>query len=130
MLCIAKINAQRLTIDNNQPLPELIEGSFVEGCVEILNVSSPINGMATGIESYGYFSNNAPSFPFSEGIVITTGAINQISGSVNGELLSAGDENWSGDPDLEVITGVTETFNATTIEFEFIAGTNTISFNS
>ena len=129
VLCIAKINAQRLTIDNNQPLPELIEGSFVEGCVEILNVSSPINGMATGIESYGYFSNNAPSFPFSEGIVITTGAINQISGSVNGELLSAGDENWSGDPDLEVITGVTETFNATTIEFEFIAGTNTISFN-
>ncbi|MEL4308175.1 choice-of-anchor L domain-containing protein [Joostella sp. CR20] len=128
-MCTTISTAQQITIEETPSVNDLINEQFINGCIQVSNVNSPVNGSISNINSYGYFTNTNTSFPFSEGIVISSGNIHEIGGGINTKLLSAGDTNWGGDADLEAITGVTQTYNATTIEFEFIASTNTISFN-
>ncbi|WP_335964663.1 choice-of-anchor L domain-containing protein [Galbibacter sp. PAP.153] len=127
--CISLVNAQGISVENSLPVEDLIEQHFIQGCVEISNVSTPVNGSVNNISSYGYFEKQNAAFPFDNGIVITSGNINDIGDNFNNELLSAGENTWGSDADLELATGVSNTLNATTIEFEFIAGTNTLSFN-
>ena len=76
-------------------------------------------------------SGEIDSFPFSEGIVLTTGNALQAVGPETGDI-SSGDYNWQGDVDLaNAVPGhdFSSSFNATYIQFDFIPLSNIISFN-
>lgn len=130
-LCLSffPLNAQRIAIDNTLSVQELIENNLVLGCVEVSNIKTPQNGQANGLTSYGYFDRANSNFPFEYGIVLTTGNVDSAGDDLITDRLNEGDKNWETDPDLETALGINDTHNATTIEFDFISGTNAVNFN-
>ncbi len=121
--------AQQITVDNTISPQELIENRLIQGCVEVSNISSPSNGSSIGLGSFGYFENGASSFPFQNGIVLTTGNANSAGNGQNNAILNDGNNSWTTDNDLETALGITGTLNATSIEFDFISISNQIQFN-
>jgi len=126
---IQSVFSQQISVDNTRSAQQLIEDNLVFGCVETSNISSPINGSINGISSFGYFERANSNFPFENGIVLTSGDANSAGNTTNVNLLHEGEENWGTDADLENALGVTNTLNATTIEFDFISISNTLEFN-
>ena len=121
--------AQIITVDDSYTPQQLVENNFVEGCVEVSNISSSINGSVNGIGSYGYFERAQSNFPFENGIVLTTGNATSGGNAVNTNTLNEGETTWGTDSDLENALGLTNTFNATSIEFDFVSISNLIQFN-
>ncbi|CAH8281585.1 gliding motility-associated-like protein [Mariniflexile fucanivorans] len=122
--------SQQITVDGTIGLQPLIENNLVQNsCVDITNISSSVNGNANGFSSYAYFEKGSSNFPFQNGIMLSTG--NAISGG-NGNItptLSEGTSNWGTDPDLETALGITNTVNATSIEFDIVSISNQLQFN-
>lgn len=123
-----KVSAQQVTTDESVSLQQLVE-QLAQGCVEISNVSSSINGNIDGLQSYAYFDQAGSNFPFANGLVLTSGRASDAGTPVNTAPLNSGTTGWGTDPDIEATLGVNGTLNATSIEFDFIAVTNQISFN-
>ena len=128
MFCYVSF-AQQITVDNTVSPQNLIENTLIQGCVAVSNISSPVNGDVNGIGSFGYFEQNNSSFPFQNGIVLTTGNANSAGNTNNSETLNEGNTTWETDTDLETALGITGTMNATSIEFDFVSISNTIAFN-
>lgn len=120
--------AQQVTTNESFTLQQLVE-QLAQGCVEISNVSSSVNGNIDGFTSFAYFDQAASGFPFANGLVLTSGRASDAGTPVNTAPLNNGTTAWGTDPDIETALGVTNTLNATSIEFDFIAATNQISFN-
>ena len=121
--------AQQIAVDNTVPVQQLIEDNLVDGCFEITNISSPVNGQVNGFSSYAYFERAGSNFPFENGIMLSTGDANSGGNTENTNTLNEGQTNWGTDPDLESTLGITNTLNATSIEFDFVSISNTIQFN-
>lgn len=121
--------AQQVTVDNSVSPQDLIQNTLIQGCVEVSNISSPSNGTSIGIGSFGYFERATSSFPFENGIVLTTGNATSAGNGQNNDILNEGDATWLTDSDLETALGISGTVNATSIEFEFISISNQIQFN-
>lgn len=121
--------AQQITTDSSIPLEQLILNNLTQGCVEISNISSNINGSINNLESYGYFEKGSSTFPFENGIVLSTGNVNSAGNTIKSATLNEGEENWGTDADLENALGIINTLNATTIEFDFVSFSNQIQFN-
>lgn len=126
---IHTISAQIISVDNSVPVQQLIENNLAEGCVEITNVTSIVNGSVNGFSSFGYFERSTSNFPFENGIMLSTGNANSGGNATNINILNDGELSWGTDPDLEVALGTTNTHNATSIEFDFISVSNLIQFN-
>jgi gliding motility-associated-like protein len=120
---------QQVVIDNSISAQSLIENNLIQGCIEVSNISSPVNGSTVGLTSFGYFQRGASNFPFEDGIVLTTGDVLSAGNGINNATLNEGNENWGSDADLESTLGITGTLNATSIEFDVISISNTIQFN-
>lgn len=120
--------AQQITINDTQT-PEQLINTLIDGCVEVSNISSPINGNDNGFASYGFFEKGNSNFPFENGIVLSSGNINSAGNVQNTNALNEGDSSWQTDPDLEIALGINNTLNATSIEFNFISATSSINFN-
>ncbi|AUC80629.1 T9SS type B sorting domain-containing protein [Lacinutrix sp. Bg11-31] len=120
--------AQQITIDDTQTPDQLIN-SLIEGCVEVSNISSSINGSVNGFTSYGFFQRGNSNFPFENGIVLSSGNVNSAGNTLNTNALNEGDTAWQTDPDLETALGINNTLNATSIEFNFTSATSSINFN-
>ena len=121
--------AQQITINDTFSAQELVENNLVQGCVEVSNISSNINGQIDGFSSFGYFERAGSSFPFENGIMLSTGQAVSAGNALNANELNDGTTNWTTDPDLETALGISNTLNATSIEFDFISTSSTISFN-
>lgn len=111
---------------------QLVQDVLVSNqCATLTNVvfSTGTNfGSTNGI---GYFSGLGTSFPFEEGVILTTGDAIQSSGPETGSI-SAGDINWPGDVDLANAVpdhNLSSSYNATFIQFDFIPQSSLISFN-
>lgn len=129
MLCVVFSGySQMITVDDSFSPQQLIENNLIQGCVEVSNTSSDINGNVNGLTSYGYFEQGLSNFPFENGIVLTTGSATSAGNTVNTSVLNEGEDNWGTDPDLENALGISNTFNATSIEFDFISISNLIQF--
>lgn len=118
-------SAQYLQVDNTYSAQQLVNKLVDNSCAQVSNISiqgSPDN------KSYAFFTNNSPSFPFTDGIVLSTGYATSASGP-NNSLLSEGSTAWQGDSDLEDALSVSGTINATVLEFDFIPFTDQISFD-
>ena len=134
-LCIAiflgistTVRSQYITIDESQTIEQLVEDVLINNsCANVSNIS--VSGLNFGSgNSYGYFSAGTSSFPFAEGLVITTGRASSAVGPNSG-IISEGPTDWPGDADLEEALSVGNTINATVIEFDFLPLANKISFD-
>lgn len=123
------IFSQQISIDSSVPVQQLIENNLVQGCVEVDNIISNINGSINQIASYGYFERSNSSFPFENGIMLSTGSANAAGNTTNANTLNDGETNWLTDSDLEIALGISNTLNATSIEFDFVSVSNQVQFN-
>ena len=60
--------SQQVIIDNGVSAQQLIEDHLVEGCVQVSNIISTVNGSVNGLSSFGYFERGSSNFPFENGI--------------------------------------------------------------
>ncbi|WP_425075196.1 choice-of-anchor L domain-containing protein [Psychroserpens sp. S379A] len=121
--------AQQISTEDSSALEALIQANLGQGCVDISNVSSSVNGQAYGISSFGSFDKANSDFPFQNGIILSTGDIQSAGNGLNTSNLNDGTNNWPSDPDLENVLGLSGTLNATSIEFDFLSATSQISFD-
>ncbi len=121
--------SQQISIDNTQTPQQLIENNLIQGCVEVSNIVSNVNGSINGLTSYGYFEKGTSNFPFENGILLSTGNSVSAGNATNANNMHDGDANWATDPDIETALGISNTVNATSIEFDFVSVTNQIQFN-
>lgn len=123
-------NAQYISVDESFTAQQLVQDKLINSpCTNVFNVTVSGGNFASGEKSYGYFEATGTGFPFTNGIVLTTGkAINTIG--PNASLSDdGGNMGWNGDPDLNQALGLTNTFNATVLEFDFIPQGDHISFD-
>ncbi|RSK40714.1 T9SS type B sorting domain-containing protein [Mangrovimonas spongiae] len=108
---------------------ELIEDILIgSNCISNINVTNVVGGDFGGTDqSYGYFNGNNSSFPFSEGLVLSTGRLSNVEGP-NTSLSDDDANNWGGDQDLENVLNEHNTLNATIIEFDFQSIAEQITF--
>ena len=121
--------SQIITINDTFTPQQLIENNLIQGCVETSNITSQINGSVNGFKSYAYFEKASSNFPFENGIMLSTGKAVSGGNTLNTSPLNEGQSDWLTDPDLEAALGITNTLNATSIEFDFVSSSNQIQFN-
>lgn len=127
---LSNIYGQNITANANAfSDQELIEDVFFgTNCVDNINVTNTVSGNFSGSElSYGYFNAGNSNFPFEDGIVLSTGRLDNVPGP-NNTLSDDDAPNWLGDADLENILGINNTINATIFEFSFVPQASSISF--
>lgn len=122
-------NAQITTSSNTYTTDQLITDVLLSGSPTTatnINSSSAIN--FTNVNSLGYFTQNGSTFPFEDGIILTTGSIVNAPGP-NTTSQSGG--SWPGDSDLQdIIPGANQPYqNATSISFDFVAVLDNFSLN-
>jgi gliding motility-associated-like protein len=111
-----------------------VEDIFLNStCASVSNITSSTGTNFGSTNGIGYFNQNGSSFPFTDGIVLTSGNALNAPGP-NSTTLSDGDFAWPGDTQLEGIvlaaTGnAMNSKNATKLEFDFIPLTDSINFN-
>ncbi|MBP9793647.1 MAG: T9SS type B sorting domain-containing protein [Flavobacterium sp.] len=121
--------SQYIQVDDTYTAQQLIENVFASsGCANVSNFS--VNGEnISGNLSYGFFQRGTSSFPFDNGILLSTGKAISAIGPNTTTILSEGSNSWAGDSDLEAALGISNSINATVLEFDFIPLTSKISFD-
>lgn len=130
ILIFYPVFGQNISVQTNFTPQELIEDILMDsGCISNVNVTDAVSGNFSGGDlSYGYFTNNNSSFPFANGVVMSTGRLSNVPGP-NTSLSDDDAPNWGGDNDLEQVLNVQGTVNASIIEFDFTPNANQIQFN-
>jgi len=124
----AKVNAQLITIDDQKIPQQLVENILVNSsCVSINNASGKGDDFTPGQNSFAYFNAGTSSFPFSEGVVLTTSTSKNAVGPYYSDI-GEGNVKWLGDPDLNQALSI-NSINATALEFDFVPLTDFLSFN-
>lgn len=121
--------SQYIQVDDSYTVQQLVENVFASsGCAQVSNFS--VNGENIGGNlSYGFFQRGSSSFPFANGIILSTGKAVSAVGPNIATVLSEGSTAWTGDTDLEQALGISGSINATTLEFDFVPLTSKISFD-
>jgi len=130
ILLTVSVKSQNISVDSQTYSPQqLIEDVLIgNNCITNVQVTNAVGGNFNGTDkSYGYFDGNNSSFPFQNGIVLSTGKLNNVQGP-NTTLSDDNAPNWGGDIDLENSLQESNTTNATIIEFDFTSPANQISF--
>jgi len=131
VLCFSpQLKAQYIQVDDSYTAQQLVEDVLIDSdCASVTNFSV-IGGDFGGREnSYAYFNAGTSSFPFAEGIVLSTGSARKTPGP-NTSLSDDGNRmNWPGDQDLEQALEIGRTTDATILEFDFTPLSNKISFD-
>lgn len=126
----AGYNESNFTIE--QLVKDVLISSGTNTCVtpNVSNVQVSPNLPATDPNrSWGYFHKGTTNFPFTDGIVLSTGYVNKGGNTLNTGTL--GDNlPTNSDPDLVAATNPTGTLNdAVLLEFDFVPTTSQIKFN-
>lgn len=123
------LTAQYITVDESLTATQLVQSILINNpCANISNVSAAGWAFSNG-NSYGKFTSGNSTFPFADGVLLTTGRAQSAIGP-NTSILSEGPTNWTGDPDLEDALNIGQSsINATVLEFDFLPLSNKISFD-
>lgn len=125
-----KSYGQYITTDENYTAQQLVEDVLVNSpCATVSNFSISGGNFASGERSYAFFDGAGTTFPFQNGIVLSTGRASNTQGPNNSLSDDGQNMGWLGDPDLEQALGLSNSFNATILEFDFIPQGNSISFD-
>ena len=131
LLIIQKNQAQSISVDQNSFTPQqLVEDILINsGCASVTNVTVSGGNFPSGDKSYGYFNRDGSSFPFEDGIILSTGRIYNAPGP-NAYISDDGNGiGWTGDTDLNQALNISNSINATILEFDFTPLGNRISFD-
>lgn len=122
--------AQNISVDETFNTEDLVNNILINSsCATALNINFSGGNFANGEKSFGFFDATGTSFPFQNGIILSTGKIINAEGPNSFITSDGGDINWGGDNDLNQALGLTNTTNATILEFDFIPLGNKISFD-
>lgn len=125
-----KGSAQYISVDETYTPQQLVEDILINSqCVVVSNVAVSGGNFATGENSWGFFSGSGTTFPFQNGVILATGKINNAPGPNAYLSDDGGNMGWDGDTDLNQALGLSNSFNATVLEFDFVPLGNTISFD-
>ncbi len=133
-VCVGTIPPAIITNDNQFTNVQLVEDVlFNSTCASVTNVTTSTGSDFGSTNGIGYFNRNGSSFPFEDGVVLTSGSITNVPGP-NTTQSSDGNQAWTGDADLEAIilaaTGqAMNSRNASIMEFDFIPLVDNISFD-
>jgi len=123
--------SQNVQVDAQLYSPQqLIEDILIgSDCIYDVVVTNVVGGNFNGTdESFGYFDASGSNFPLANGIVLSTGRLQNVEGP-NDSLSDDDAPDWVGDDDLERILNESQTLNATILEFDFTsAEASQISF--
>jgi gliding motility-associated-like protein len=123
-------NAQYITVDESFSALDLVEDKLINSsCANVFNVSVSGGNFASGEKSYGYFDASGTGFPFENGIILSTGKINNAPGPNTFISDDGNGMGWTGDTDLNQALNISNSINATVLEFDFIPLGNFISFD-
>lgn len=129
ILSYGSASAQYITTDETRTPLQLIENVLINsGCASVTNVSVSGGNFSSGEKSWGYFNANGSGFPFSDGILLSTGKIVNAQGP-NTFISDDTAPGWGGDADLNTALNINNSINATVLEFDFIPLGNEISFD-
>jgi gliding motility-associated-like protein len=128
------VSAQNITVDDSYTAQQLVENVLVDSsCASVSNFAASGDTSPVGRNSYGYFNNAGGSFPFKEGVLLSTSYAQKSIGPFNSSSINiTGNDNdggWLGDSDLNQALGITTSVTATVLEFDFIPLTNFLSFD-
>lgn len=124
--------------ETNLTAEELIQQVLISGDVDCVDIEltnlaeNPAGATNLAQRSWGYFHNNGTSFPFEEGIILTSGYAVNAEGP--NDTSSATGSSWAGDADLQAILdaqyGTTVSTNdATVFEFTFTSALDEVAFD-
>ena len=122
--------AQSISVDDTYSAQQLVENVLVNNstCASISNPIATGDNFTPPNKSYAYFNNQGGSFPFTEGVLLSTWSSTNSKAPYIANV-PAGDNNaWLGDSDLNTVLGKS-TLNATVLEFDFTPLTNFLSFD-
>ena len=124
------MNAQYIQVDDTYTAQQLVQNILVNNspCAGVSNFSVSGGNFGTGQNSYGYFNSSTSGFPFTDGIVLSTSKAVSTQGP-NAAILSETANGWIGDSDLNQALNISNTSNATILEFDFTPLTSAISFD-
>ncbi len=133
LFCVSfssKIYSQYISVDESYTAQYLVENILINSnCATTSNWSISGGNFGTNEASFAYFDAIGTTFPFQNGIVLSTGKANNTIGP-NSFLSDDGvGIGWNGDVDLQNALGLNNSFNATILEFDFIPLGNKISFD-
>lgn len=137
-LCV--VTPKVIFVDANKFSKEkLVNGFFIKNsCSALSNINIRTGTDYNTLNGVGYFNKNNSDFIFKEGVVLTTGALENVPGpnSLPVEMPEPPLELWKGDEELqnEIKKTVNYTMygdfmNASVMEFDFIAVNPKISFD-
>ncbi|WP_130735015.1 T9SS type B sorting domain-containing protein [Flavobacterium sp. J27] len=129
-LFLQNSKAQSITVDQNFTPQQLVEDILINsGCASVTNIVASGGNYSSGEKTYGYFNRDGSSFPFEDGIILSTGRIINAPGP-NDYISDDGNGiGWNGDSDLNQALNISNSINATVLEFDFIPLGNRISFD-
>ncbi len=141
VFCVQIFYAQTIRVNNavdpesSLSAPQMVEDVLIDSdCVTIQwDALQDNNTNDLTQRSWGYFNRGSSSFPFEEGIVITSGNAQGAQGP-NNNTDYTGSNGWAGDADLKAILdlnygGNVNTNDATSFTFRFTPTINFMSFN-
>ena len=83
LLLVHSVCSQNVQVSSTNYTPqELIEDILINStCIENLVVTNVVGGdFGTADKSYGYFDANGSDFPLENGLVLSTGRLNNVGG--------------------------------------------------
>ncbi|MEH6536951.1 MAG: choice-of-anchor L domain-containing protein, partial [Psychroserpens sp.] len=109
-------------------IEELVVDILIDSpCALITNITSSTGTDFGDVNGIGYFSSDEGSFPFEEGVILTSGDASRAGGP-NFNAMSDGGFGWPGDAELATAVGIVSN-NASIIEFDFVPLSDEISFD-
>jgi gliding motility-associated-like protein len=123
------IVAQYIQVTDNISAQDLVQNTLINSpCANVSNFSASGGNFGTGQGSFGYFTAGTSGFPFVNGIVLSTSKAVSTEGP-NASTLSEDATGWGGDSDLEQALFISNTSNASVLEFDFVPFTSQVSFD-
>jgi gliding motility-associated-like protein len=131
-ICVFTIPPSISTDTTLYSVEELVTDVLIDSeCNQASNITFSTGTNFGSTNGIGYFESNGSSWPFENGLIMTSGDVANAVGPESG-VISDGDFNWPGDGDLEAfIDGLNagDTNNASIIEFDFVPVSNNMSFD-
>jgi len=124
------VKAQFLEIDDSKTPKQLILDEIINSPCIIVTGERGSGNPVSGENSYASFVSGGSNFPFKKGIVLSTSPSKNARGPfISDNAFGQKDSKWKGDNDLNKALGNGSSTQATVLEFDFVAFTNSLSFN-
>ena len=127
--CFDSYSQSITTTETLTPTQLIQDVLFNTSCATISNVTVSGGNFSSGEKSWGYFNANGTSFPFGDGIILSTGKVVNAQGPNSFISDDGGSMGWTGDSDLNLALGISNSLNATLLEFDFVPLGSQISFD-